>query len=149
MTALSASWFFGEGYTGGTPSLSFDTFLLLANPGSTAANATVTFLLEGAPPIVKQYPLLPTSRQNVWVDLIPGLEAAPFSMRVEADRPIAAERAMYWGPAGTWIEGHNTPGVTGKREDLGLRRGRRGRASTRRACPTTPTSCWPTRPPSR
>ena len=112
MTALSASWFFGEGYTGGTPDLSFDTFLLLSNPGSTPANATVTFLLEGAPPIVKQYPLLPTSRQNVWVDLIAGLEAAPFSMRVEADQPIAAERAMYWGPAGRWIEGHNTPGVT-------------------------------------
>jgi lysophospholipase L1-like esterase len=112
VTAAGKSWFFGEGYTGGSPTLSFDTFLLLANPGTTPATATVTFLLEGAPPVVKTYPLLPTSRENVWVDRIPGLGAAPFSMRVESDQPIVAERAMYWGPATRWLEGHNVPGVT-------------------------------------
>ncbi len=40
------------------------------------------------------------------------MASAPFSMRVESDQPIVAERAMYWGPAGNWIEAHNTPGVT-------------------------------------
>jgi lysophospholipase L1-like esterase len=113
VTAASASWFFGEGFTGSSPGLEFETFLLLANPGTTPAAATVTFLREGAPPIVNKYALLPTSRENVWIDLIPGLEAAPFSIRVESDQPIVAERAMYWGPTRTlWLDAHNTPGVT-------------------------------------
>jgi lysophospholipase L1-like esterase len=113
VTSPSATWFFGEGFTGGSPSLSFDTFLLLSNPGTTAATATVTFLREGAPPIPRTYSLLPTSRQNIWVDLIAGLESAAFSMRVESDQPVIAERAEYWGPAGSWLEAHNSPGVTG------------------------------------
>ena len=112
ITASNTSWFFGEGFTGGSPALSFDTFLLLSNPGTTWATAKVTFLLENAAPIEKTYPLRPTSRENVWVDMIPGLEAAPFSIRVESDKPIVAERAMYWGPTGAWLDGHNTPGVT-------------------------------------
>lgn len=120
VTAPARDWFFGEGYTTDTPSIGFDTFLLLANPGTTPADVTVDFLLEDAPPIQKRYPLLPTSRENVWVDLIPDrdgiLGKGPFSMRVRSDVPIIAERAMYWGPqvngANAWVEAHNTAGVT-------------------------------------
>jgi lysophospholipase L1-like esterase len=116
VTAASKNWFFGEGFTTNTPSLAFDTFLLLSNPGAKPATATVTFLLEGGEPLVKTYALLPTSRQNVWVDLIPDrngvMAAAPFSIGVESDEPIVAERAMYWGPLGNWLDAHNTPGLT-------------------------------------
>ena len=112
LTEPSKSWFFAEGYTGGEPALSFDTFLLLANPGSQSAKVTVTFLLEGAAPIVRMYTLLPTSRENVWVDLLPGLENTAFSAQVESDQPIIVERAEYWGPTGLWIDAHNTPGLT-------------------------------------
>ncbi len=112
LTEASKSWFFAEGFTGGTPALAFDTFLLLGNPGAQKAKVTVTFLLEGVAPIVRTYELLPTSRANVWVDLLPGLENTAFSMQVESDQPIIAERAEYWGPTGTWIEAHDTPGLT-------------------------------------
>lgn len=116
VTGASKSWFFGEGFTTDTASLAFDTFLLLSNPGTKPATATVTFLPEGGAPVVKQYPLLATSRENVWVDLIPDrnnvMASAPFSISVESDEPIVAERAMYWGPLGSWLEAHNTPGLT-------------------------------------
>lgn len=120
VTGPSATWFFGEGFTGDSPALAFDTFLLLANPGTAPATATVEFLLEGEAPITKTYPLAPTSRQSVWVDLLPDrngvLGRSAFSMRVTATAPIIAERAMYWGPqvngVNAWHEAHNTPGVT-------------------------------------
>lgn len=120
VTGPATKWFFGEGYTGDTPALAFDTFLLLANPGDTKADVTVEFLLDGEASIVKTYPVAPHTRQSVWVDLLPDRDGrlgdAMFSMRVESTQPIIAERAMYWGPqvdgVTTWIEGHNTPGVT-------------------------------------
>ena len=112
LTEASKSWFFAEGFTGGTPALAFDTFLLLGNPGTQEANVTVTFLLEGVAPIVRTRKMPPTSRDNVWVNVEPGLENAAFSMQVESDQPIIAERAEYWGPTDAWLEAHNTPGVT-------------------------------------
>ena len=51
-TAVSApatTWYFGEGSQG-----FFDTYVLLANSTSVTANVTVTFLLEGEPPVTYQ-----------------------------------------------------------------------------------------------
>lgn len=120
VTAPATDWFFGEGYTVDTPGLAFDTFLLLANPDVATANVTVEFLLENEPPVVKKYSLTKTSRESVWVDQVPDREGIlgrrPFSIRVRSDRPIVAERAMYWGPqvngVNQWREAHNSPGVT-------------------------------------
>lgn len=134
VTGPATQWFFGEGYTVDTASLAFDTFLLLANPGTTAVEATVEFLLENDAPIVKTYQLAPTSRQSVWVDFIADrdgvLGKSAFSMRVAATGPIIAERAMYWGPqvAGTtrWHEAHNSPGVTASALAWGFAEGVQG-----------------------
>ncbi len=123
ITAPSPTWIFGEGFTGGPPSFTFDTFILLANPGTSAATATATFLREGAPPITKTYPLMPTSRENIWVDKIAGLEDAAFSVKIESTAPIIAERAMYWGPGGVWVEAHNSPGVTAEALGWGFAEG--------------------------
>ena len=123
ITELSPTWIFGEGFTGGPPSFMFDTFILLANPGASAAMATVTFLREGAAPIVKTYRLAPTSRENIWVDTIQGLEDAAFSVKIESTAPIIAERAMYWGPNGVWVEAHNSPGVTAEALGWGFAEG--------------------------
>lgn len=113
VTQPSPTWYFAEGFTGpaAPATLSFDTFLLLANPGSSPVSATVTFFREVGGPLSRTYTLLPTSRENIWVDLLPGLEAHAFSIQVAATAPIVAERAMYWGAA-TWHEAHETPGVT-------------------------------------
>ena len=123
ITAPSPTWIFGEGFTGGPPSFMFDTFILLANPGTTATTATVTFLRENAAPIVKVYPIAPTSRENIWVDQIDGLEDAAFSVKIAATSPIIAERAMYWGPNGAWVEAHNSPGVVAEALKWGFAEG--------------------------
>lgn len=113
VTQPSSTWYFAEGFTGpaAPAAFTFDTFLLLANPGSTPVSATVTFFREVGGPLSRTYTLLPTSRENIWVDLLPGLEAHAFSIQVTASAPIVAERAMYWGAA-SWYEAHETPGVT-------------------------------------
>jgi lysophospholipase L1-like esterase len=122
VTALSTRWIFGEGVTGGVaPNPIFDTFLLLANPGSTRARVKVTYAQEGGArfeqtvDIDPGLDMPPNSRKTIWVNLdIPGFANAAFSMEVESDVPILAERAVYWGdgtPA-TWREAHNSPGAT-------------------------------------
>ncbi len=88
----SSDWYFAEGYT----AESFDTWLLLANPGDDAVGVEVSFCTdEGG---THQYGLRmgPHSRATVLVDSLPGLDAAAFSMQVHADGPIVAERAMYF-----------------------------------------------------
>jgi hypothetical protein len=105
------TWYFAEGSQG-----FFDTFVLLANPGVRAANVTVTFLLEGGDPVVHPVTVPATSRVNVWA-VEPGngaLIGRSFAIRVEADVPIIAERAMYFGTAPgnrQWNGGHESAGV--------------------------------------
>ncbi|MCL4846353.1 MAG: IPT/TIG domain-containing protein [Acidobacteria bacterium] len=122
VTALSTRWVFGEGVTGGVaPNPIFDTFLLLANPGATTARVKVTYAKEGGERFEQTVAvdpgldMPPNSRKTIWVNLdIPGFANAAFSMEVESDVPILAERAVYWGngtPA-TWREAHNSPGAT-------------------------------------
>ncbi len=106
----AATWYFAEGATHGA----FDLFYLLQNPGATAATATITYLLP-APraPIVRAYTLLPNSRRTIYVDEEPGLEATDLSARIDADRPIFAERAMYMSTGGQpFAGGTASAGIT-------------------------------------
>ncbi|MGE3840897.1 MAG: IPT/TIG domain-containing protein [Vicinamibacterales bacterium] len=94
---------FAEGYTGGT----FQTFLLLANPSGTAAHATVTLYPESGSSSAVNYTIQPNQRQTVWVNALPSNPQGSFSMVVESDVNITAERAMYWG---NFVDGHSTGG---------------------------------------
>ncbi len=108
VTALSPVWRFAEGFTGA----GFNTFLLIGNPDPlNTAEVRVTFFLEAGTPIVQTYPIAPSSRFDIWVNLIPGLESAPFSMLVESLNgiPTVAERAMY---TQNFVAGHVTTGLT-------------------------------------
>jgi len=106
-TAPSQKWYFAEGYTGG----SFDTWILLQNPGSEAARATLEFMREDGTVVTWPVDLPGGSRRSVHVDEIPGLENCNVSTRVTSDLPLAAERAMYFDYAGR-SGGHNTIGAT-------------------------------------
>ena len=64
IAALSPSWFFAEGATGGF----FDLFLLLANPGTDPVSVTVDYLTDGGTVRTKSYTLAARSRRTVWVD---------------------------------------------------------------------------------
>ncbi|MBC7248152.1 MAG: L,D-transpeptidase family protein [Actinobacteria bacterium] len=104
---LSRDWYFAEGYTASR----FDTYLLLSNPGDTATEAWVHFLLEGGGTVDLPYVLAPHSRLTIPVDALPELGDAAFSMHVHAGEPIVAERAMYFNK-GYIGGGHASVGAT-------------------------------------
>ncbi len=103
LTSPARSFRFAEGYTGGT----FQTFLLLANPGATPANALVTFFPETGSPVVHPVTVGANSRETVWVNALPIDPKGSFSMLVQSDVDIVAERAMYWD---LFVDGHSTAG---------------------------------------
>jgi len=107
ITSLSDYWYFAEGHTGGF----FEEWISLANPGGEEAVATLTFFTPGGKRDGQQLKLPPRSRRTVLVnDFFPYREDV--SVRVEADNPIACERAMYFAYNGVWDDGHVSPGVT-------------------------------------
>lgn len=110
LTSLSKTWFLAEGATG-----FFNTYVLLANPGATTANITLTYLFPGKAPMEQTVVMSPTQRRTVWVNdgvcnqLDPAATAAcgpdtrfltgqAFSVSIVSDVDIAVERAMYWHP---------------------------------------------------
>jgi len=101
----SSEWFFAEGYT----AESFDTWLLVLNPGNEAASLAVSFLEPDGTVTEAHYSMPPLSRLTVHVDDIPGLEATEVSMHLRSDRPVAAERAMYFDYHGR-LDGHDSLG---------------------------------------
>jgi hypothetical protein len=60
--------YFAEGYTG----KGFHTWLLLANPEDKAAEVEVSYLQEGAEPVVRKYEIAPSSRYSIVVNGVPG-----------------------------------------------------------------------------
>jgi hypothetical protein len=119
VTAPSTRWFLAEGATGAF----FDEFVLIANPGTTAATVRVTYLLPSGQTYVKSYAIAPESRFNIWVDTetfdgVPGrpLDNVAVSTTVESTNgvPVIVERAMWWpGPtSASWQEAHDSPGST-------------------------------------
>ncbi len=120
--APAATWLFAEGNTGGTSAFSWETYLLLANPGDTDANVTLTFFRETGGPLTYQTVVGARRRKTIQVGALdiddngtPDLPSASFSTRVVSTNnvPIVAERAMYWSSNGiTYIEGHDTAGAT-------------------------------------
>ena len=115
-TAPATRWFLAEGATGNF----FDLFVLVGNPGTTAAELTVTYLLPNGTSKVKTYTVGPRSRFNIWVDeeQFPegsgdkALADTAVSVVVESANgvPVIVERAMWWpGPtSATWAEAHNS-----------------------------------------
>jgi hypothetical protein len=105
----AASWFFGEGATG----VFFDTYLLLANPSAQPAAVHVDYLRDVGGPVGRDYVVPADARFSVWVEGEPGMAATSFGTRVTSDRPIVAERAMYWaGGFFDYYEGHVSAGAT-------------------------------------
>ncbi len=107
-TTLADHWFFAEGTTKG----GFDTFILVANPGGTAADVTVRFAgaaIDGTPVNeTRTYVVPPESRLTIWADeTAPTLVEADFTTTVASTAPVVVERAMWWRAGHSeWIEGH-------------------------------------------
>lgn len=105
VVAPARKWYLAEGQTGSV----FSEYLLLANPNTLPATATVVYLTPAGTSVTKRYQLEPTSRMTVTVNDEPGLENTEVAATITATLPIVAERSMYWpGTWGQWYEGHNS-----------------------------------------
>jgi hypothetical protein len=105
VTQPAINWYLAEGFTGG----GFDTWILVANPGSMATQATVNFMLEGGGTVSRVYNIAPFSRLNVWANqIVPNIA---FATQVMATHPVVVERAMYFGPSNA-RGGHNSEAAT-------------------------------------
>jgi hypothetical protein len=124
VTLPSRSWFLAEGATGPF----FETFVLLANPSTTAASATVRFLPDSGAPIEKTVNVPPGERRTINIQAEDAaLDNAAVATQVTSDVPIIVERAQYWpDPAPSWYEAHNSFGVTATATRWGLAEGRVG-----------------------
>jgi hypothetical protein len=116
LTALDTRWGLAEGRVGGPNE--YQTYILLANPGTTAADVTVTFLRENGSTVTKTFTVQPTSRFNVFVgpagsgSMVPELVGESFGATITSTQPIAVERAMYSNALGqVWQAGTNATAV--------------------------------------
>jgi uncharacterized repeat protein (TIGR01451 family) len=104
-------WYMAEGATGG----SFETYILIQNPGEETAQVTATFLNAGGVAARTRFDMGPRSRATLRAsDYVP--DDFQVSTQVTSDRPIVAERSMYWdmsipGAAYSARDGHSTAGV--------------------------------------
>lgn len=95
----------------GSTQWGFTTWLLLLNPNDEAARVVVTYMLEEGPVPQEALVMPPKSRETILVnDVIPGED---FAIQVHSDKPVGAERAMYWGAGTAQGEAsHDTVAVT-------------------------------------
>lgn len=100
-------WYLAEGYT----AQSYDTYVLVQNPGSEKARVTMSFLRKDGYEKEVTFELAARSRKTVRVDDVPGFEAAEVSTEVTSDSAVVAERAVYFNADGR-DGGHNSAGVS-------------------------------------
>ncbi len=100
-------WYFAEGTTRENRiDGSYDEWLCMQNPGAEAAEVQVTYMLETGQTIKTGYTVNPTSRRTVDVSLAVG-KNHDVSMVLESDKPIVAERPMYFNYRNKWTGGHD------------------------------------------
>jgi hypothetical protein len=119
-------WIHAEGAAGAA----FDTFILLANPGTQPASVVLTFLIDGGGTVNVPVTLPPLSRRTLNPETMsPQLADTSFATVVRSDQPIVSERAMYWSTTGgAWQEAHNSFGLTTTATKWGTSDGRVGGA---------------------
>jgi subtilisin-like proprotein convertase family protein len=106
---VSKRWFLAEGATGPF----FECFILLSNPLTRDAHATLTYLLPSGETIPQNVTVPALGRFTVNVETVDQrLRNADVSTIVTSDVGIIVERSMYWPDISLgWKEAHNSPGV--------------------------------------
>lgn len=102
---LSRNWYFAEG----TTQSPFAMRLLLLNPNEQPTEVLVTFMTPDGTSLSRRYAIPGTTRLLVNVnEVVPDLGVATI---VEADRPVAAERAIYFPRIGAEITAPPAEGI--------------------------------------
>jgi hypothetical protein len=109
--APAPSWYFAEGCT--RPG--FEEWILMSNPWEETVPARVFLILDDGEIAPVSLNLPPKSRQTVSVNHEVG-EGRDVGARVEAEKPICAERAMYFNYHGAWPGGHASSGLSQPRK---------------------------------
>ena len=113
LTAPRESFYFAEGTTRNNIwDGSYEEWLCIQNPGGEDARVNVIYMLETGENIERTYVVGATSRRTVDVNLEVGPDH-DVSMVVDSDRPVVAERPMYFNYRNKWIGGHNVIGAAG------------------------------------
>lgn len=128
VTAPATTWFHAEGATGPY----FDSYILVGNPNQGSATVTFTYLLESGATVTKVKTVPGNTRLTVRVASEDArLADAAISTSVTSTLPIVSERAMYWpGASSSWVEAHNSFGITAAGTRWGLAEGRVGGAAS-------------------
>jgi SpoIID/LytB domain protein len=106
-TAAAREWYLAEGYT----AQSFDTWILVFNPGGETARVDVDLLREDGHMQKVEMEVGARSRSTLNVDGVEGFSSCSLSARVTSDRDIVVERAMYFDSSGR-RGGHVSLGTT-------------------------------------
>jgi Domain of unknown function (DUF4394) len=96
VTETARRWGLAEGRVGGP--FSFQTYVLVANPDTTAATVQATFLRASGAPIPKTFVVPAGGRLTITTGpgtMVPELADESFGVILAADRPVFAERALY------------------------------------------------------
>jgi hypothetical protein len=74
------------------------TYILIANPGTIAADITATFLRTDGTTVVKTFTVPPTSRFNIAITgpdgNVPELTDESFGTIIESSQPVIVERSF-------------------------------------------------------
>jgi hypothetical protein len=104
------TWYLAEGSTGSDANGGFETWILVQNAGDKVANVDVTYMTPQGEVAGPSIQLGPGIRWSVNVaDILP--DEWHVSTKVEADRPVVAERSMYWDVNGTRQAAHSSIGT--------------------------------------
>ena len=103
-------WGLAEGEVGGPTGA--QTYILVGNGGSVAADLTVTFLRTDGTTVVKPFTAAPNSRLSIAVtgvgSAVPELEDESFATIIQSTQPVVVERSVYIDAGGTtWAAGTN------------------------------------------
>ncbi|MBU2686274.1 MAG: DUF4965 domain-containing protein [Actinobacteria bacterium] len=105
---LSTEWYLAEGFTGHNETGGeFEEYVLIQNPDPQPAAVHATFMLDGSGTVTRDYTVPASSRFTITVDdILPDAEVSTYLL---SDRPVAAERAMYFNGRRA---GHDSIGVS-------------------------------------
>ena len=125
--------FFAEGYTGE----GFVEYLCLGNPGAEDASAAITYLFPDGSTQGQEVEVPALSRATVCVNDQVGA-GREVSVKVESDRPIVAERPIYFSYQGRWTGGHDTVAAASTSRDWYFAEGYTGEGFDEYICVLNP-----------
>ena len=117
VTAPAKTWYLPEG----SSKWGFECFLLIQNPSGTAANVTLTYMIEGESP--KAVPVSVPANSRATYNMAEHIGAKDASIKVVSNTPVIPERAMY---RNSRREGHDSIGTTTPAKDYYLAEGTTG-----------------------